>query len=642
MNLNNRNSEGRRLYRASPLLSILPLLLLIAACSAEGNDVRYPGQDLRMTFLHTTDTHSKALPFTYVPTMGDEQLGIKLCEGVELLSDCRQCLTYNEGIVSCPECLSFNDNELALTERAPCKRCLEEDFNESRCRECMENVRTAESCSDYTFGGAARAAYIINTERERAVRSAYIDSGDYFQGAPIFNLFRGEAEVRVLSAMMPDAVALGNHEFDPGAKRLAELMNKWRAYPLLNANYLFEDPDAEGSLEMARAVMPVTTKNYDGIKIAYIGLGNVHSLTSLGTSGNSMRVRALDEIEVLESWVGLMRGQTDLIVVVSHLGVSSDMELAARVPGIDIIFGGHDHVVIMPPAEVINPEGKKTLVVHSGTNYKVVGKLDIVVRDGEIVAHEYSAIPVYGRTVTPADELENFGEENQAGYTPGQRLYEDEIVSNILYNYEYELQQAQDLTRVLGVASTDLPRYGEGDSALGNLVADAMRARRRVETDFSVTNSLGIRADIDAGEITLNKLYEVFPFENTVTVMQISGAEIKELFDFSAGRTAAYGCKSQIQISGARVEMDCSRRAARYVEINGLVVVQDYTLMQPHVVFSLATNDYIANGGSGFDILERNTTKVDTSISLRDVVMEYIEDNSPIEAVEDGRITLLE
>ena len=307
MNNHLHTNEGRRLLWASPLLSIALALLLLAACSVEGNDVRYPGQDLRMTFLHTTDSHSKVLPFAYVPTMGDEQLGIKLCPGVELLSDCRTCMTYNEGISTCPECLSFNDNELALTEKVPCKSCLEENFSESRCRACMEDVRSAESCADYTFGGAARAAYIINTERAKAVRSAYIDSGDYFQGAPVFNLFRGEAEVRVLSAMMPDAVAIGNHEFDPGAKRLAELMNKWRAYPLLNANYLFENPDVDGSLEMARAVMPVTTRNYNGIKVTYIGLGNVHSLTSLGTSGNSMRVRALDEIEVVESWVEIGR-----------------------------------------------------------------------------------------------------------------------------------------------------------------------------------------------------------------------------------------------------------------------------------------------------------------------------------------------
>ncbi len=635
-------TKGRRL-KAPSLFSALILLMLLASCSVDGNDVSYPDQDLRMTFLHTTDTHSKTLPFTYVPTFTDQNLGIKLCDGVNLLGDCQLCLTYNESVESCQVCKTFNQYELEATENAPCEDCLEESFDAEDCRACLENVRGSKACADYTFGGAARAAYIINREREKAVRAAYVDTGDFFQGAPIFNLFRGEAEVRVLSAMMPDAVTLGNHEFDPGATRLAELMNKFRNFPLLNANYLWEDMDAPGSLEMARTVMPATIRYYNGIKVGYIGMGNVHSLTSLGTSGNSMRVRALDEVEVVESWVGMIRPLVDLVVLVSHLGVASDQQVASRVAGIDIIFGGHDHVVIMPPAEVINPEGKKTLVVHSGVNFKFVGKLDVVVRNGEVVAHEYTAIPIYGRTADVYDEFESYdGETNINGLRPDERLYEDELVANILYNYQYELQQAQDLSRIIGVAGDDLPRYGDGDSPLGNLVADAIRARRKVETDFSVTNSLGIRADIDRGEITLGKLYEVFPFENTVVVMQISGAEIKELFDYSASRSASYGCKTQIQVSGAKVEMDCSTRTVKYVEINGIVIVEDYTLMNPHVIFSMATNDYIANGGSGFDILERNTTKVDTMISLRDVVMEFVEENSPLEAVDDGRLKLIE
>ena len=79
----------------------------------------------------------------------------------------------------------------------------------------------------------------------------------------------------------------------------------------------------------------------------------------------------------------------------------------------------------------------------------------------------------------------------------------------------------------------------------------------------------------------------------------------------------------------------------RDLEINGIDVVRNFELLEPYIVFSMATNDYIGNGGSGFDILEQNTTKSDTSLSLRDIVVEYIEEAGDIEPFTDGRIELI-
>ncbi len=75
---------------------------------------------------------------------------------------------------------------------------------------------------------------------------------------------------------------------------------------------------------------------------------------------------------------------------------------------------------------------------------------------------------------------------------------------------------------------------------------------------FAVTNTLGIRADIPTGDISFEKLYEVYPFENTIVTMYLSGKEIKEMFDFVARRSATRGCKTQLQVSGMRVVLDCS------------------------------------------------------------------------------------
>ena len=194
----------------------------------------------------------------------------------------------------------------------------------------------------------------------------------------------------------------------------------------------------------------------------------------------------------------------------------------------------------------------------------------------------------------------------------------------------------------MAVANGAFPRQTDGDSPLGNLVTDSMRLRERVEADFAMTNSLGIRANIDAGEVSLGKIYEVFPFENTLVTMYLSGREIKDLFDFIADRSASYGCKTQAQVSGVRCVLDCRTGRAQSVEINGTSIVEDYKLVNPTAVFLVATNDYIANGGSGFDVLEMNTTKQNTMLSLRDVVVEYMESISPLVPVSDGRIQLLQ
>ena len=101
------------------------------------------------------------------------------------------------------------------------------------------------------------------------------------------------------------------------------------------------------------------------------------------------------------------------------------------------------------------------------------------------------------------------------------------------------------------------PRSG-GDSPLGNLVGDAIWLRLGIQTDFSLTNSTGIRTDLVPGPITVEQMFNIFPFDNSITKMQLSGVEVQELFDFVARRSAGRGCSSQIQIAGARVRLNCT------------------------------------------------------------------------------------
>src|SRR5689334_4556414 len=98
-------------------------------------------------------------------------------------------------------------------------------------------------CAEYQpFGGAARLQHLLKRERAKSGRVIHLDSGDIFQGAPIFNAFKGEVEMKVMSALGPDGVVIGNHEFDLGASNVATQYSKFGKglFPLLGANYLFD------------------------------------------------------------------------------------------------------------------------------------------------------------------------------------------------------------------------------------------------------------------------------------------------------------------------------------------------------------------------------------------------------------------
>jgi 2',3'-cyclic-nucleotide 2'-phosphodiesterase (5'-nucleotidase family) len=127
-------------------------------------------------------------------------------------------------------------------------------------------------------------------------------------------------------------------------------------------------------------------------------------------------------------------------------------------------------------------------------------------------------------------------------------------------------------------------------------------------------------------------MYNVFPFENTITVMFLSGSEILETLDFVARKSAERGCKSQVQVSGLWFTLVCGARARAedvYIgedcrKLDGSIDTARCREVIPEGLYRVAVNDYIAAGGSGFTVLKRNTSKQNTGISLRAGLQDYI------------------
>lgn len=562
------------------LILLFPLLFAGSGCLWQGEEIALTGVDTRLTILHTSDIHSRLFPFDLEPNQGDQSLGLH-------------------------------------SANAP-------------------------------FGGVARLGYLIRRERQRSDRVLHLDSGDCFQGAPVFNVSLGEPEMRFLSMIGLDAAVIGNHEFDAGVSNLVEQLAGWATYDNLAANYDFPNTDDVNHNKLADHTAPFGIYNLRGLRVAVIGMANLGSLTSIGEGGNSLQITPLEQNETVRSYVNLLHDSVDLIVVLTHLGLTEDEELITgyekivwadrvhpnwevlrelgdgrvevHVPGvrgIDIIVGGHLHVVLNPPKVIVDRDGREVPLVHSGAFSKFLGRLDLVVRDDpemggkRVVAHKYQVFPVDNRLAE----------------------YEDPLVNRMLEPYALELGRQIDLRRVVGYAPSTITRFssrGNGDSGLGNLVGEAMRARRRIEAEFAVTNTLGIRDNIYAGPITLEDMFNVFPFENTLATMYLSAAEVQELADYITFRSASRGCNAQAQVAGITFTMNCAQvlvneaggseayqHPAEDITINGAPI-------NPLSTYKLATNDYIAGGGSGFHVLKRNTTTQDSGVSMRDALVDYI------------------
>jgi 5'-nucleotidase/UDP-sugar diphosphatase len=567
-------------------------------------------------------------------------------------------------------------------------------------------------------GGAARISHIVGRERARASRALHIDGGDVFQGAPIFNFNSGEAEIRVLSAMGTDAMLVANHDFDRGALNLSLQLQNWASFPVLAANYLFEDPKQPGASPIGTIVNPYTVFELDRLKVGLVGMGNLSSLTSVFDRPNRLGMTPLNTVETAQFYIDLIRPLVDVIVFVSHLGLDVDERMIENTSGIDVVLGGHNHIVLQPPKrvrdcsthfdtakgknfiELNGPEPvdstagckadadcvagfcagsasdlaagtgvckvkrycapRDVILAHSGAFAKFVGRLDMILsndpkdltdrdygrEDGfEVLTHDYQLFPVT------------------------EQVPSDPIVLAILEKYAQGLDTIADLNLLVGYALDGSRRNatGGGDSPLGNLIGNAVWLRAGIQTDFSLTNSTGIRADLVPGPVTREQMFNIFPFDNSITKMQLSGQEVQELFDFVARRSAGRACVSQVQIAGARVVLDCTKQGnfgpgvATNIYIGtvdppktcqidadcpgqlfGSCDVEAGFCWQPIdkiAIYDLATSNYLAAGGSGFRVLQRNTTQNDTKVQQRDALIEFIQAGPPCGADKSGALT---
>jgi 5'-nucleotidase len=226
-------------------------------------------------------------------------------------------------------------------------------------------------------GGYARRAWLIDSIRQADRNVLVFDCGDFSQGTPYYNLFKGEPEVLLMSQIGYDAVTIGNHEFDYGLENLQKLVGKAK-FPLVCANYRF--PDAS----MSEKIKPFTLIEKEGVRIGVFGIGT--PLKGLVPAQLFEGVDVESPLETANLIADKLKKEYNchLVVCLSHLGFSNqeaddDIKLAEGSSHIDIIIGGHSHTPLEEGKWVKNLENKDVLIAQAGYLGVSIGKIDIYI-----------------------------------------------------------------------------------------------------------------------------------------------------------------------------------------------------------------------------------------------------------------------
>lgn len=230
-------------------------------------------------------------------------------------------------------------------------------------------------------GGLLRIAAYVDQVRKESPNVLVFDSGDFSQGTPYYNMFKGEVEILLMNAIGYDAGTIGNHEFDFGLDNMARLF-KMARFPIVCANY-----DVKGTV-LEHEVKPYVIIEKYGLKIGVLGLGT--KLSGLVQTDNYGGVVYNDPYESANKVAAELKKQgCDLIICLSHLGFTSsakdpisDIGLAQHTRHIDLVLGGHSHTYIEEPVHYKNLDGKDVYITQMGKSGVFVGRVDIVVGGG--------------------------------------------------------------------------------------------------------------------------------------------------------------------------------------------------------------------------------------------------------------------
>ena len=460
-----------------------------------------------------------------------------------------------------------------------------------------------------TVGGLGRLAGAIAREREAAGEGnvLLLDAGDLIGDTMLADLTEGKALVEALNFLKYEALTIGNHEPDFGTDALKRRMAE-AAFPTIACNLTEK---ATGKL----FTKPYFIREVAGVKVGVLGLA--YPKTARTTAPKNVAAVEFHPpgLAVKEYLPRLRADGAEIVVVLSHLGLGADQQLAWELEGIDVIVGGHSHNR-MPEAETVGT----TLIVQAGAHGSDLGRLDLTIGAGRVTAHKRTLIPLTHDTV-PAD------------------LAAEQLLARLLEPHREELdrvvgQAAGWLVRAQTLAGQKARRRDE-ESPVDSLFADILRAA--TEADVCFLPGVGYGLAIPPGPVTAALLRQLVPHDGQVVTMRLKGAQVREVLEqavenaFTDDPTVKVG--GMIQVSGLRFRYDPSAAKGRRVwsveRVDGR--------WDDDADYTVATNSMLAAGGHNQRTLTEGGKPAERG-SQYDLIREWFGKNPPVSAPKSGRI----
>ncbi|MER9337703.1 5'-nucleotidase C-terminal domain-containing protein [Mesorhizobium sp. M0293] len=484
---------------------------------------------------------------------------------------------------------------------------------------CSADEETKGEC----IGGAGRLITAIAQERKKleGQNVLLLSAGDNFQGSLFYTTYKGKVEGEFLNQMKFDAMELGNHEFDDGEVALAPFLDMIK-FPVLGANV-----KANAQSKLGDRVKPSVVVEVGGQKIGVIG-AITNDTPDLASPGPNVAIE--DDVKSITAEVEKLKGEgVNKIIAVTHIGYRRERDVIAKIPGIDVVVGGHSHSLLSntdPKAEgpyptmVDNPDGYKVPVVQAASYSKYLGEFKVVFDDNGVVKSA-SGDPIYlDKSITP---------------DPAVLARIKELGAPI------EALKNKEVAETTDVIDGSRESCRTRECAMGNLVSDAILDRVKGQgVEIVISNGGGLRASIDKGTVTMGEVLTVLPFQNTLATFQISGKDLVAGLESGLSQVED-GAGRFPQVAGLKYSFDKSA-APNAGRVKSVEVMEGgaWTPLNPDKDYLVATNNYVRQGGDGYKVFaDKAKNAYDYGPGLEQVVADYLGAHRPYTPKLDGRIT---
>ncbi|KAL7299295.1 hypothetical protein TKK_0007877 [Trichogramma kaykai] len=401
-------------------------------------------------------------------------------------------------------------------------------------------------------GGVARLGSIIKRLASIRKNPIVLNAGDSFQGTLYYELYRGNITAHFMNLLPHDAMTLGNHDFDDHVSGLVSYLKQLKA-PVLDTNI---DVSGEPSLQGLLFNSTIIEKGGRNIGIIGVIASDTDKLST--TTG---KVKFLAEAETINLEAARLKSHgVDIIIVLSHCGIEHDKLIAQNCPLIDVIVGGHSHILLYngtPPSGekaydkypivVTQETGRKVLIVHSGPFTKYIGDIRIVFNDvGEV--EYWKGNPIY----------------------LDQSIKEDENIVNELKPWKIMVDKVG--KQLIGQTMIYLNNSCDSNECnYGDFITDAMidyYAAQNATIGFMTANS--ISNSIPVGPIFYEDLYATMAYANTWDLIELRGCDLLQVLEENVSNglsKVGFMNPELIQWSGLKVTYDLKRDHSKLVNV---------------------------------------------------------------------------